>query len=142
MPCPLEMVHLPHFFKLLHPFWVNPDYLITLLIYICQVPNIKEQTFEKECKKLCNDFGNRMCGSKEATQKIGPTSDCKDNEKDCSCCCNPSCDETKRFTCEKVSETTTTEGMQICQLTRCWMMIRGARGPEVQGLCLYGSRDT
>ena len=71
-----------------------------------QVPNKKERTFKEECKKLCQHLGHLLCGS--VPEKIEPTNDCKGNEKECRCCCQPSCDETRRIYCTPKNATTTT----------------------------------
>ena len=66
-----------------------------------EVPNKGQLTFKEECLKICTDFGQQICLS--PPEKIAPTSDCLEHAQTCSCCCQPSCDESLRPNCEQTS---------------------------------------
>ena len=66
-----------------------------------EVPNKGQLTFKEECLKICTDFGQQICLS--PPEKIAPTSDCLEHAQTCSCCCQPSCDESLRPNCEQLS---------------------------------------
>ena len=66
-----------------------------------EVPNKGQLTFKEECLKICTDFGQQICLS--PPEKIAPTSDCLEHAQTCSCCCQPSCDESLRPNCEQIS---------------------------------------
>ena len=65
------------------------------------MPNKGQLTFKEECLKICTDFGQQICLS--PPEKIAPTSDCLEHAQTCSCCCQPSCDESLRPNCEQIS---------------------------------------
>ena len=59
-----------------------------------QVPNRQDRTFQEECLTLCTQLGHSLCNA--VPEKIEPTNDCKGNQEECQCCCQPSCDESRR----------------------------------------------
>ena len=93
--------------------------------------NKGQLTFKSECLKICTDFGQQMCLS--LPEKIAPTSDCLENAPTCSCCCQPSCDESLRPVCEHVSTTTTYKRKHFLVYTRHVF----AKPPECHILASY-----
>ena len=74
-----------------------------------QVPNRQDRTFQEECLTLCTQLGHALCNA--VPEKIEPTNDCKGNQAECQCCCQPSCDESRRVNCTHPTPEITTQAV-------------------------------